>query len=39
AGLNVNITPNLSVGSEVKLSSGKNIKTPVTVNLNVGYRF
>ncbi len=39
AGLNVNITPNLSVGSEVKVSSGKNIKTPVTVNLNVGYRF
>ncbi|CNG45323.1 pertactin family virulence factor/autotransporter [Yersinia pseudotuberculosis] len=39
AGLNVNITPNLSVGSEVKLSNGKNIKTPVTVNLNVGYRF
>ncbi|WP_145480657.1 autotransporter YapB [Yersinia similis] len=39
AGLNLNITPNLSVGSEVKLSNGKNIKTPVTVNLNVGYRF
>ncbi|AJK16392.1 autotransporter YapB [Yersinia pseudotuberculosis] len=39
AGLNVNITPNLSVGSEVKLSNGKNIKTPVTFNLNVGYRF
>ncbi|CNE76779.1 pertactin family virulence factor/autotransporter [Yersinia similis] len=39
AGLNLNITPNLSVGSEVKLSNGKNIKTPVTVNLNVGYSF
>ncbi len=39
AGMNVNITPNLSVGSEVKLSSGKDIKTPVTINLNVGYSF
>jgi outer membrane autotransporter protein len=39
AGLNVDITPNLSVGSEVKLSSGKDIKTPMTINLSVGYTF
>ncbi|WP_145590760.1 autotransporter outer membrane beta-barrel domain-containing protein [Yersinia aleksiciae] len=39
AGINVNMTKNLSVGSEVKLSKGKNISTPVTINLGVGYTF
>ncbi|WP_327214724.1 autotransporter outer membrane beta-barrel domain-containing protein [Yersinia aleksiciae] len=39
AGINVNLTKNLSVGSEVKLSKGKNISTPVTINLGVGYTF
>ncbi|WP_144416379.1 autotransporter outer membrane beta-barrel domain-containing protein, partial [Yersinia aleksiciae] len=39
AGVNVNLTKNLSVGSEVKLSKGKNISTPVTINLGVGYTF
>lgn len=38
-GVNINMTKNLSVGSEVKLSKGKNIDTPITINLGVGYTF
>ncbi|WP_145559870.1 autotransporter outer membrane beta-barrel domain-containing protein [Yersinia bercovieri] len=38
-GMNVNMTKNLSIGSEVKLSKGKNVDTPVTINLGVGYTF
>uniref|UniRef100_UPI0011A30F60 autotransporter outer membrane beta-barrel domain-containing protein n=1 Tax=Yersinia massiliensis TaxID=419257 RepID=UPI0011A30F60 len=38
-GANVNVTKNLSVGSEVKVSKGKNVDTPVTINLGVAYTF
>ncbi|MGT3164432.1 autotransporter outer membrane beta-barrel domain-containing protein, partial [Yersinia enterocolitica] len=38
-GVNVNLTSNLSVGSEVKVSKGKNIATPMTVNMGVAYTF
>jgi outer membrane autotransporter protein len=38
-GINVNLTSALSVDSAVKLSTGKNIKTPMTINLGVAYRF
>lgn len=38
-GVNINMTKNLSVGSEVKLSKGKNIDTPITINLGAGYTF
>ncbi|EKN5911475.1 autotransporter outer membrane beta-barrel domain-containing protein [Yersinia enterocolitica] len=38
-GVNVNLTSNLSVGSEVKVSKGKNIATPMTINMGVAYTF
>ncbi len=38
-GINVNLTKNLSIGSEVKFSKGKNIETPMTINMGVGYTF
>lgn len=38
-GVNVNLTKNLSIGSEVKFSKGKNIETPMTINAGVGYTF
>ena len=38
-GANVNVTKNLSVSSEVKVSKGKNVDTPVTINLGVAYTF
>ncbi|CNE72317.1 autotransporter outer membrane beta-barrel domain-containing protein [Yersinia kristensenii] len=38
-GINVNLTSNLSIGSEVKVSKGKNITTPMTINMGVAYTF
>lgn len=38
-GVNVNLTSNLSIGSEVKVSKGKNIATPMTINMGVAYTF
>lgn len=38
-GVNVNLTSNLSIGSEVKASKGKNIATPMTINMGVAYTF
>ncbi|WP_246108396.1 autotransporter outer membrane beta-barrel domain-containing protein [Yersinia kristensenii] len=38
-GINVNLTSNLSIGSEVKVSKGKNIATPMTINMGVAYTF
>ncbi|HGK4602152.1 TPA: autotransporter outer membrane beta-barrel domain-containing protein [Yersinia enterocolitica] len=38
-GVNVNLTSNLSVSSEVKVSKGKNIATPMTINMGVAYTF
>ncbi|MFL4557646.1 autotransporter outer membrane beta-barrel domain-containing protein [Yersinia kristensenii] len=38
-GINVNLTSNLSIGSEVKISKGKNIATPMTINMAVAYTF
>ncbi|HDL8712894.1 TPA: autotransporter outer membrane beta-barrel domain-containing protein [Yersinia enterocolitica] len=38
-GINVNLTKNLSIGSEVKFSKGKNIEPPMTINMGVGYTF
>ncbi|HDL8630640.1 TPA: autotransporter outer membrane beta-barrel domain-containing protein [Yersinia enterocolitica] len=38
-GINVNLTKNLSIGSEVKFSKDKNIETPMTINMGVGYTF
>lgn len=38
-GLNVNLTRNLSINSEVALSKGKKVETPMTINLGVAYTF
>lgn len=38
-GVNVNLTRNLSVNSEVMLSKGKKVETPMTINLGVAYTF
>lgn len=38
-GINVNLTRNLSVNSEVMLSKGKKVETPITINLGVAYTF
>lgn len=38
-GINVNLTNNLSVNSEVMLSKGKKVETPMTINLGVAYTF
>ncbi|MEQ9721716.1 autotransporter outer membrane beta-barrel domain-containing protein [Yersinia alsatica] len=38
-GINVNLTRNLSVNSEVMLSKGKKVETPMTINLGVAYTF
>ncbi|CNH01264.1 putative pertactin family virulence factor/autotransporter [Yersinia pekkanenii] len=38
-GINVNLTSNLSIGSEAKVSKGKNIATPMTINMGVAYTF
>lgn len=39
AGINVNLNSNLAISTEVKLSKGQNVETPMTINMGVAYNF
>ncbi|HFI1943358.1 TPA: autotransporter outer membrane beta-barrel domain-containing protein [Yersinia enterocolitica] len=38
-GINVNLNTNLAISTEVKLSKGQNVETPMTINMGVAYNF